>query len=153
MRRKEKEITDIRQIEDILNQADICRLGLTDNQQPYIVPLNFGYKDNCLYFHCAKEGKKLDIIKKNHHVCFEVEVDTKLVYDEEACKCTMHYKSVIGTGTAKILYEENDKMKALDLIMKHYVDKDTFTYSEKAVQAVVIIKVEINEMTGKKSGY
>lgn len=153
MRRKEKEITEVKEIEDILNKADVCRLGLCDNQQPYIVPLSFGFKNNCLYFHCAKEGRKLDIIKQNPNVCFEAEVDTKLVYDEEACKCTMHYKSVIGNGVAKLIDKEADKIEALDIIMKHYINRESFEYPAKAIMAVAIIKVEILEITGKKSGY
>lgn len=153
MRRKEKEITDIQEIENILNSADICRLAFCDNQMPYIVPMSFAYSNRCLYFHSAKEGRKLDIINKNPNVCFEVETDTALIYDEAACKCTMKYKSVIGTGKVIFIEEEVAKIEALDLLMKHYVDKDEFTYPQKAIQAVAIFKVEINEMSGKKSGY
>lgn len=153
MRRKEKEITDIKEIEDIINRAQICRLGLCKDQQPYIVPMNYGYEDKCFYFHCAKEGKKLDIIKNNPNVCFELEADTVHSYDEEACKCTMHYKSVIGWGKAEPIEDEKEVLHALNLIMKHYVDKESFTYTEKALKAVAVFKVEVLEMTGKKSGY
>ncbi len=79
MRREDKEINDIATIEGIIRKARVCRLALSENGQPYIVPLCFGYKDNNLYFHSAGEGKKLDIIKKNNNVCFEFDIDLELV--------------------------------------------------------------------------
>lgn len=65
MRRKDKEIADPRKIEAVLNQAQIIHLAMLDGDRPYIIPLNFGYADNAIYFHCAREGKKIDLIKLN----------------------------------------------------------------------------------------
>ena len=78
MRRKEKEIKDRKEIISILQKAKICRIGLSENNKPYIVPMNFGYKEGCLYFHCANEGRKIGIIKKNNNVCFEIDTDHKI---------------------------------------------------------------------------
>jgi len=73
MKRSEREIKDRKEIEAIIERADVCRLGLSDDNMPYIIPMNFGYKDNRLYFHCAKKGKKIDIIKRNNSTCFEMD--------------------------------------------------------------------------------
>jgi hypothetical protein len=83
MRRKDKEISDIALIEDIITKARVCRLALYDNARPYIVPLCFGYKDNILYFHSAPEGKKLSLLRNNNRVCFEFDTDHELVTGEK----------------------------------------------------------------------
>jgi nitroimidazol reductase NimA-like FMN-containing flavoprotein (pyridoxamine 5'-phosphate oxidase superfamily) len=79
MRIKDKEVTDIRIIEQIIMNNSICRIGLCNNNQPYVVPMNFGYKNNCLYIHSTKQGKKIDILKDNPNICFEVEEDKEFV--------------------------------------------------------------------------
>ncbi|MBW7990700.1 MAG: pyridoxamine 5'-phosphate oxidase family protein [Planctomycetes bacterium] len=152
MRRKDKEINDIASIEDIIMKARVCRLALYENAQPYIVPLSFGYKDNILYFHSAPEGKKLDILRNNNKVCFEFDIDHELVMGEKACDCTMKYRSVIGFGKAKLIEDIESKRKALDIIMKNYSD-GSFEYPEESIQNTIIISVEVETMTGKKSGY
>lgn len=153
MRRKDKEISDNSEIEDILNKAQVCRLGLCENNIPYVVPMNFGYRDGILYLHCATEGKKLDIIRANNNVCFEVDIDHELVKGGDGCNWSYKYRSVIGFGKAYILDGYEEKKLGLDAIMEHYSGQFTHQYSEKAVNAVCVIKVEIENMTGKKSGY
>ena len=96
MRQKDKEVADITEIENIICKASVCRLGLCENEHPYIVPLCFGYKNNALYFHSAPDGRKLDMLKKNNNVCFEIDIDNDLVKAEKACDCVMKYISVIG---------------------------------------------------------
>lgn len=151
MRRKEKEIKDFNEIEEILKRAHVCRLGLCNNNVPYIVPMNFGYKDNTLYFHSAKEGKKINMIKENPTICFEIDIDNELVKGENACNWSMKFKSVIGIGEAQIIDDNKLKKDALDIIMQQYDDSKIFEYNDKAVEAVAIIKVKINEISGKKS--
>ena len=152
MRRKEKEIKDIAAIEDVLRRAFVCRLGLCEDNRPYVVPLCFGYKDNALYIHCGPEGKKLEIIRKNNNICFEVDIDDKLIKTERPCRWGLNYKSVIGFGKAVLVEDIESKRKALDIIMRQF-SADTFEYPEEAVQKTTIIKVEIESMTGKQSGY
>jgi hypothetical protein len=151
MRRKDKEIKDIAAIEDILSKALVCRLGLCENNQPYVVPLCFGYKDNTLYLHCAGQGKKLDIIRKNNNVCFELDIDLELVKDEQPCNWGMKYKSIVGFGKAIFIEDADLKCKALNIIMQHFSGK-AFEYPEQAVKNTTIIKVEIENMTGKQAG-
>jgi hypothetical protein len=151
MRRKDKEIKDITAIEEILSRATVCRLGLCEANQPYVVPLCFGYKDNVLYFHCASQGKKLEILRKNNNVCFEVDIDCEIVKANKACDWGMKYKSVIGFGKAVFIEDAELKRKALDVIMQQY-SEGTFEYPEEAIKNTTIIKVEIESMTGKQSG-
>ena len=150
MRRKDREIKDKNEIEAIINSAIICRLAMIDEDYPYIVPLCFGYEDNTLYFHSASQGKKLDILKKNNRVCFEFDIDQRLKMGEKACEWGMTYKSVIGFGKAYFLKDFQIKRNALDHIMRNYAD-GSFEYSEPEIKNTTVIKVEIEQMTGKAS--
>lgn len=150
MRRNDKEIKDTAVIEEILSKAEVCRLGLCDEGKPYIVPVCFGYGDNVLYFHCASEGRKIDIIKKNSNVCFEVDIDCKIVVAEQACDWGMNYKSIVGFGKAEFVEDVEKKRTALDIIMEHYSEGD-FEYTDQAIDKITVIKIEIEEMTGKNS--
>ncbi len=153
MRRKDKEIEDRELMEFILRRASICRIALSENDVPYIVPLCFGHKDNFLYFHSAKEGRKIDMIRKNNNVCFEIEIDTELAEGEDPCNWSMKYYSIIGVGKAFLVEGIEEKREALDIIAEHYSGKSSSEYPETALHNVAVIKVEIETMSGKKSGY
>jgi hypothetical protein len=148
MRRKEREISDPIVLESIINEANVCRLALCEGGMPYMVPLCFGYEKGVLYFHSAVEGRKLEIIHKNPRVCFEIDIDWELVRSGD--RCSLKYKSVIGFGNASFIEESKDKRNALDLIMRHY-NQEPIDYPEPIVNSVAVIKVEIEEMTGKAS--
>ncbi len=152
MRRKDKEIKGIAEIESIIDKSMVCRLALADENRPYIVPMCFGYKNKSLYFHSANKGKKLEILKKNNLVCFEFDIDYETVKADKACDWTMKYKSVIGYGKAIFIQEFESKCRALDIIMQHYSNKK-FVYPEANVKNTIVIKVEIEHMTGKASGW
>ena len=151
MRRKDKEITDRMEIESVLSQARICRIGFSQNNKPYIVPMNFGYKDGYLFFHCAQEGMKIDIIKQNNNVCFEVDINHEITDTGILCNWSTRYSSVIGFGKALLVKDPIEKKLALNVIVNHYSPKAKFKYSEEALNKVGIIKIEITSMTGKKS--
>ena len=150
MRKKEREITDDSAIESIIKKSLVCRLALFDGTTPYIVPLSFGYQDNALYFHGPQKGKKIDIIKKNPKVCFEFDTDTEIIKGEDSCRWSMRYKSVIGFGKAVLLEDTEEKRKALTIIMGHYSD-GTFEFDDAILRKTLVIKVEIESMTGKQS--
>ncbi|MFC2118617.1 pyridoxamine 5'-phosphate oxidase family protein [Bacteroidota bacterium] len=150
MRKKENEITDRSEIDKIIKNSDICRMGLSDENKPYIVPMNFGYKNNCLYFHCAKEGKKIDIIRKNPYVCFEFDLVPEIIKAEKACNWGIKYKSVIGFGKAFLVKDLEEKENALRIIMSQYTEKKS-EFSGESVEKTGIIIVEIESITGKQS--
>jgi len=155
MRRSDKEINDNETIEYILDEALICRIGLCDNNKPYIVPMNFAYKDNSLYLHSAMEGRKIEILRENNDVCFELDIQNELLESEMACDWGMKYYSVIGFGKGYFIEDDQEKKHILDIFMKKYARNSLkkFEYSSNALQKTLIIKVEIEEVTGKKSGY
>ena len=150
MRRADREITSRAEIEEIIRRSLVCRLALADENHPYIVPLCFGYKDNVLYFHSAGQGKKIDIIKKNSRVCFEFDIDSEVIKADKACEWGMQYKSVVGFGQASFLEDYESKRRALDIIMKQYSGESS-TYPEAKLKHTVIIKVDIEHMTGKRA--
>lgn len=151
MRRKEREITDRAAIDEILGRATICRLGLADDGEPYVVPLCFGYDGEALFFHSATSGRKIDMIGRNSRVCFEVDVDQEIVEAAEACGWTMKYRSVIGFGRARFIDDPVEREEGLHTLMRHYSD-EAFTMARGAMAKTLVIKVEIESMTGKESG-
>jgi nitroimidazol reductase NimA-like FMN-containing flavoprotein (pyridoxamine 5'-phosphate oxidase superfamily) len=152
LRRADKEITDRKEIEDILRRSTVCRLALIDAGRPYLVPLCFGYDADVLYFHSAQAGKKIDLLKKNRNVCFEFDVDTTAVPADTSCGWTMRYRSVIGYGIASFVEDPGEKRAALDVIMRQYAE-GTHGYPDEKLREIEVIKVEIREISGKKSGY
>ncbi len=150
MRKADREIKDPVELEIVLRRADVCRLAMVDGGEPYIVPLNFGYRDGCLYFHCAREGRKLDILRKNPKVCFELEADVHLVKGEKACQWSTSYESVIGWGTATISLDEKEVKEGLEVLMSHYTE-GPFEFDPRSLSLTALIKVKVERMTGKRS--
>lgn len=150
MRRNDKEITDRKQIEAVIEDATVCRLAMADESGPYLVPLCFGFRDDTLYFHSAGEGRKLGILRKNPRVCFELDCDTVVRTGEKACDFSMRYRSVIGYGRAVFIETEAARREALDIIMRQYAP-GSFDYPAAMLDRIAVFKVEIDTMTGKAS--
>jgi uncharacterized protein len=150
MRRSEREIKDRTAIDVIIRQCQVCRLGLSDGAEPYIVPLCFGYDGEALYFHSAREGRKLDILRKNNHVCFELDIPEGMREAEQGCRWGIKYRSVIGFGTAEIVDDQEGKKKALEIIMAQYSGKE-YIFPEDIVTKTAVIKVVVAHVTGKQA--
>jgi uncharacterized protein len=153
MRRKDKEITEQQEIEKILNDAEVIRIAMVDEGEPYLVALNHAYVDGCIYVHSAKDGRKIDILRKNNKVAFQADTDVKIILKDEASECTTRYLSVFGTGKAVFVDNKEEKTKALDALMVKHTGKGGFEYPEKVFERTLVIKVEIESMTGKRSGF
>ena len=151
MRRKDKKIEDSKIIEAILTQSQVCHIAFSDDEYPYVVPMNFGYKDEALYFHCATHGKKLDLIRKNNKVGFEITLFHALIKKEISCDWTTKYRSIMGTGKIEIITDSDKKREGLDILMKQH-GREINTYDDKAVKRVVVLKLIINSLTAKQSG-
>ena len=154
MRRKEREITEIKELLDIIDKCKVCRLALSENDQPYIIPLNFGYTfdDNTLtlFFHGAHEGKKIDILKKNNRACFEIDCDHQLLTADTACAHSFAFASIIGWGTVEFLTAA-EKAGALNILMKHQTGQDAgYSFTEEQLDAVCVYKMNVTEFTGKR---
>ncbi|MHB8138497.1 MAG: pyridoxamine 5'-phosphate oxidase family protein [Smithellaceae bacterium] len=152
MRRSDKEITDPKEINDILQAAPVCRIAMAAGGRPYLVPVNFAVSGGCLYFHSAVSGKKVDMIRENPSICFEVDIPGDLVSGETACSWGMKYKSVIGFGQAYFIEGAGEKKKALNILMKKYAGQDSFSFTDDKLDKVCVIGVKIEILSGKKSG-
>ncbi len=150
MRRKEKEITDRAHIDSILKRAEIGHLGLADNDAPYVVPVNYGYSDGFVYIHSASEGMKIDTLKKNNRVCFQVEAGVTLIKGANPCRWGVEYESVIGVGSATFVDDLEEKKKALAAIFKQY-SGHFHDFSEDEANKVTIIRLQFDSLTGKVS--
>ena len=152
MRRKEKAITDKSEIEAVIHNSIVCRVGLSDDNIPYIVPLCFGYQNNTIYVHGSLEGKKINILRKNNNVCFEFDTDVEIVKGDNACDWGMKYQSVIGFGKAFFIDAPEQKRKALIIIMSQY-SENIFQFQDSTIDKTSVIRIEITSMTGKRSGF
>jgi len=150
MRRKDREITDIDQIEAIISRALRCCIGMVDGTEPYVVPVNFGYERNALYFHSALEGRKVDVIRKNNRVAFEMDTDIAVVQTETGCGWSTEYRSVMGTGTAHILETDEEKAHGLEVITRHYAGDD-FRPLEQIPTDVLMVRIDIDTISGKSA--
>ncbi len=152
MRRKDKEIRDRGWMEEILDRAQVIRVAMAAGGEPYLVPMNFGYRDGKVYLHSAPEGRKIDMLQSNPRVFLEATADTELVSGDRPCGFGMRYRSVTASGTARILAERQEKMKALDIIAEKYAGF-TGTMEDTAVDGTAVIVIDIVEMSGKQSGW
>ena len=154
MRRKDREVTDSKRIAEIMSKCYCCRLAFSDENAPYIVPMNFGYEKNgeqiVLYFHSAKEGRKIDLIELGNAVGFEMDTDHVLNEAENACGFSSRFQSIIGTGKITLLTERADKEHALKQIMYHYTGKKEWDFSEKMLDAVAVFELVVNELSCKE---
>ena len=153
MRRKDRQITDPAQLEEILQSAECCRLGLVENGLAYIVPMSFGIAREdgklCLYFHSAPAGRKIELIEQTGTASFEADARYQIQEAEEACEFSCFYQSVIGHGSAAIVRDDAGKLRALRCVMEHYTGKADWEIDPKSLNAVACIRLEIEEMTGK----
>ncbi len=152
MRRKDRQISDMTDIESIISQSDVCRVAFADMNIPYIVTMNFGYcggESPCLYFHCAPGGRKLEMIAKNNYVCFEMDTGHKLYGGEKGCDWGMNFSSVVGYGKISVISDKALKINGLNTIMSQYSDRKDFSYDENILESTTILKLDIEEITGK----
>jgi uncharacterized protein len=152
MRRKDKEITEPSEIDSIIRGSSVCRIAVADAEQPYIVPLCFGYDNGTLYFHSAGKGKKIELLQKSRRICFEFDTVYGVKKGEAPCDWGLRFESVIGVGDVSFIEAVADKKEALNLIMKQYGGEGEWDYPESALAGTVVFKIDIESMTGKRAG-
>lgn len=177
MRNTKYEVKQSGEIRAILEACKVCRLGLHSGDDIYMVPLNFGYKlldaalpeagseaaksapeggasghgTLTLYFHCAKEGRKLELLRENARVGFELDGGHALIEGERACAYGYRYHSIIGTGTAALLEGAQEKAQALALLMKHQTGQD-FSFTPQETASVAVLRVTADTFSAKRHG-
>jgi nitroimidazol reductase NimA-like FMN-containing flavoprotein (pyridoxamine 5'-phosphate oxidase superfamily) len=154
MRRADREVTDPTQIRDIIQACVCCRLGLNDAGQTYIVPLSFGWQERqgryTLYFHCAAEGRKLDILRREPTVSFEMDTGYRVNEAENACGYSCAFQSVMGTGRVTVVQEMAEKRQGLALLMEHTTGRTGWDFSENACRGVCVLRLDVEELSGKE---
>jgi nitroimidazol reductase NimA-like FMN-containing flavoprotein (pyridoxamine 5'-phosphate oxidase superfamily) len=153
MRRKERELKEISEIESIILKSDVCRIAIANDNTPYIVTMNFGYTGGvkpCLYFHCANKGRKLDMILSNNYVCFEMDTDHAIYKGEKGCSWGMNFSSVVGYGRIFIVDDPYEKINGLDHLMNHYGGSGVYSYDDKVLARTTVLRLEISTITGKR---
>jgi uncharacterized protein len=155
MRRKDREITDPVEMRAVLEKADVCHLAMSDGTVPYLVTMNFGLKSDkniVLYFHAAREGKKIDVLKRNNLVCFGADIDHELLISETGTSCgfSMRFSSVVGTGYVSFVGERSEKCEALEAIMKHYTQNPPYLFRDEMIDRTTILRLDVKEITGKR---
>ena len=150
MLRTKNEIKDRSAIDEIIHRSLVCRLAMTDGVSPYVVPLCFDYDGKSLFFHCGAEGRKIDMLKKNNRVCFEIDHMEGVAKGGRACGWGVTYQSVIGTGAARFLADHQEKQEVLARLFTRYSGEIRAIPAEN-VQKTTIIQVIIEQITGKHS--
>ena len=157
MRRADREIKDLSEIQKILDETSVARIAINDETYPYIVPMNYGYdlKDGrlTLYFHCATEGKRLALLQKNNFVSFELDIDAGLMRSGDTpCSYSFLYASIVGSGQAFFVDNLKEKAQALKKIVSH-LDKSKehkdFAYDDDALNSVCVFKIDAERFTAK----
>ena len=153
MRRKDREITDPEKIDTILADCTCCRLAFCDGGRPYIVPLSFGFAwengRRVFYFHGAKEGRKIDLIRAGGTVGFELDTHYKLNEGDSACAYSARFQSVIGTGVIRPVTDPEEKCRGLACIMDHLSGRRDWTFPDQAVRSTAVFRLDVTEMTCK----
>jgi len=153
MRRKDREVTDPEQIKRILDGCKTCHLAMADNGTPYVVPLNYAYTMEggaiTLFFHSAKEGRKIGILRRNDAVCFEMCIEGELVHPSESpCDSGYYFSSIIGFGRAMFVDDIDEKRSALSLLVKQQLGADA-DFTPAQAESVCVFKVVSTDFTGK----
>ena len=156
MRRKDREVLDEVKIDEFIRNCDCCRIGFYDkeNDEVYIVPLNFGYSnvDNkrVFYFHGSKEGRKTELISKTKKVSFEMDSNHELIVGKMACNYSERYQSVMGTGLISFVEDKDEKIAALNEIMFQSTGKKDWDFPEPMLNGVVVFKIEVTSLSCKE---
>lgn len=145
-------IEDQQRVEEIIKRCDICYVGITDLEgNPYVIPMNFGYRDGVIYIHSGPTGSCIDMLERNNRVCITFSVDHELVFQhpEVACSYRMRAKSVICRGNVNYIEDMDDKREALNILMRQYSGRE-FVYSDPAVRNVKIWEIPIDQVSAKE---
>ena len=149
MRKATKEITDRAEIERILARAEVMFLALHDEPAPYVIPLNFAFADGAIWFHCAREGTKLDLIRRDPRVGFSAAIEAHVVPAPAACDSNALGSSVVGRGTATICTDPGERRHGLDVLMRHY-GISAPDYRADALERTCVVRIDVEELRGKR---
>lgn len=156
MRRKDREVTDLNQIFEIVRNCSVAHVGMVENGKPYVVALNFGYERQgdalVLYFHSAYEGHKMDILKENPNIYFQMDCVNEFIRGtrENPCSYCWRFDSVMGSGQVEFITDEAEKRHALNRMIQH-LDKteEEFDFPAQKLSRTCVYRIVSNDITGK----
>jgi hypothetical protein len=142
------------EMEKIINEAQVCYLGMAEENHPYVLPMNFAYETGAFYIHAAPEGYKLEVLKANPDVCLNINTGNEVFHrhKEVGCSWGMRFKSVNAFGKAASVEDYKEKYRIMQLFMSKF-SGETYEFSEPSIRNVAIFKISIEKMTGKVYGY
>jgi nitroimidazol reductase NimA-like FMN-containing flavoprotein (pyridoxamine 5'-phosphate oxidase superfamily) len=142
------------EMEKIIDEAQVCYMGLADESQPLVLPMNFGYESGTLYLHSDPEGHKLGILRSNPKVCVNFNTGNELFYRHKQVGCSwgMKFKSVNLFGSVEFIDDYDEKYRIMQLIMKKYTGED-YEFSVPSIRNVAVMRIRAEKMTGKVYGY
>lgn len=152
MRRKDREITDRAEIDAILGSARLMRIALADGDTPFLVPVFYAFDGTAIYFHSAQAGTKIDIMKRNNKICFEISIDHGIVENDAACDFEAQHRTVVGFGKVAFVTDDAEKRNALNRIVAQFSDKK-FDYPQANLNRTAVIRIDIETIKGKKHGF
>ena len=155
MRRTDRELRDPGEIRGVLEKAEACHLALADNDTPYMVTLNYGLRKGerlALYFHCAHEGRKIDMLRRNNRVCFGADVDREFFQSDTgtSCGCSMRFRSVVGSGRVAFVTDPAEKLEGLSAILNHFAPGATMRFTEEMIARTTVLRLDVEEISGKR---
>lgn len=155
MRRKDREVTGRDNIEAILKACKVCRIAMIAEGKPYVIPMNFGYEwdENglILYFHSGLKGKKIDALRADPHVCFEMDVEQGVIEGGDvACKYSYAFSSIIGEGSMQFAENNEQKRHGFDKIMQHLTGRDGWTYSDAHLSVAEVFFVRADSLEASR---
>ena len=155
MRRQEREVTDPQQIRALIAACACCRLGFYDEGEVYIVPLHFGYEERdgrrLFYFHGAREGRKMALIRQQPLVGFELDIHHAILEGDTACRYSAAFESIIGTGRVSLMEEREEKRRALRVLMRHQTGRDDWDFSDAMVDGTAVFRMDVQKLSCKAS--
>lgn len=155
MRKSDREVIRKSGLAAIIDNCDVCRVAFFDDAHPYIVPMNFGcdYSGDLpvLYFHCATEGRKLDLLRRNPNVCFEIGRMIKITSAGTVCKWSSEFESVIGEGKIEIVGDPEERLVGMNAIMRKCGGGEgSHSFDSNVMGKVAVLKIRVEGMTGKR---
>ena len=151
MRRRDREMPKEFALE-IIDKCGYAVLSMIDQDAPYAVPISVARDGDTVYFHCAKEGRKTDILRSYPRVCLVFVGDVRPAFD----KFTTEYESTIVTGNAREVLKDSEKIHALRIICERYTPSNRYQFDEaieKSLDRTAIWKVDISTISGKRKKY
>lgn len=152
MSRQDRLVTEKEELISIIDRCQVIHIGMHDGENIYVIPMNYGYtwENGALtfYLHGALEGKKIELLKKNGRVGFEVDCDHELVEGKLPCQFVFKFASVAGNGKAEIIEDPAEKIQAMERLMEHYSERE-FEFNERLLSIVSMIRIRVEEFTGR----